>query len=51
MQQEYPTKLGIELKEMRLTPDIISAGSSDIASYAINSFQQEIVIMGASAGG
>ncbi|MEW6605378.1 MAG: amino acid permease, partial [Thermoproteota archaeon] len=50
MQQEYLTRLGIELKEVQLAQDS-SAKSADLVLSAINSLQPDIVIMGAAVGG
>ncbi len=50
MQQEYLSQLGIQLKEVRLTSGI-SSRSADTILSAINSLQQDIVIIGASVAG
>lgn len=50
MRHEYLSQLGIKLKEVQLTSDTSSRSAHTILS-AINSLQQDIVIMGASVGG
>lgn len=49
MQQEYLAQLGMGLREVQLADS--SAGSADIVLAAVNSFQPDVVIVGASVGG
>lgn len=50
MQQDYLTQLGVELKDVQLNPRS-SRSSADIVHSEIDSFEPDLVIMGASVSG
>ena len=50
MQQDYLAQLGVEMKEVQLV-HCSSAMSADAVLSAVNSFQPDVVVMGAAVGG